>query len=759
MSTPRRRLQAFARSLSLLAALVATVPACQTRTAQPPARATATKSVATAAGEPARDHAFDLEERARQQRRAAAVEILRDDFGVPHVYGQTDADAVFGLLYAQAEDDFPRVERNYVWAIGRLAELEGERALYSDLRARLFMTHDEARAHYESAPTWLKELCVAFADGLNFYLATHPEVTPRLLTRFEPWMPMYFFEGSIGGDIEQVPLAGIEAFYGQHRAAPRRSSRSGQADEPRGSNGLAIAGSRTASGRAMLLINPHTSFYFRGEAHVVSEQGLNAYGAVTWGQFFIYQGFNEHNGWMHTTTYADFMDEFVEDVVEEDGALRYRYGEELREVERGRVTLRYRAPDGALARREFPTYRTHHGPITGLKGDKWVATKLNWDPARALEQSYRRTKTRDHAEFRRLMELRTNSSNNTVYADRDGTIAYYHGNFMPRRDPRFDYDDPVDGSDPRTDWRGLHRVDEIIQLVNPPSGWLQNCNSTPFTAAAEHSPAREDYPAYMARDPETFRAVHATRLLQEKGRALTLDGLIALAYDPALPAFELLIPGVVEAFEREGGDERLREAIALLRAWDHRVDVDSAAMTIAHFYGEQALARVKQQPGSRMARLERFARGAPRDQLSALADALVAIEEGFGARAIPWGQVNRLQRLSGAVDAGFDDAAPSLPIGLASGRWGALAAFGARAGDDTNRIYGYRGNSFVAVVEFGDRVRAKSLLAGGQSGDPASPHFFDQGARYQRGEFKEVAYYREDVEARAARRYHPGERG
>ena len=425
MPTPRRRLPTLTRPLLTPAAvaLVSTLSLGACQTAQPPARATATRSSshiaasATAAEQPGA--AIDPEERARQRRRAAAVEILRDEHGVPHVYGETDADAVFGLLYAHAEDDFPRIERNYVWAIGRLAELEGESALYSDLRARLFMSHDEARAYYESAPTWLKELCVAFADGLNYYLATHPEVRPQLLTRFEPWMPMFFFEGSIGGDIEQVPLAGIEAFYGRPRAAPRGASGAGNGDEPRGSNGFAIAGSRTASGRAMLLINPHTSFYFRGEAHVVSEQGLNAYGAVTWGQFFIYQGFNERNGWMHTTTYADFMDEFVEDVFEEEGALRYRYGDEVRDVERGRVTLRYREPGGAMAEREFPTYRTHHGPITGLQGDKWVATKLNWDPARALEQSYRRTKTRDHAEFRALMQLRTNSSNNTVYADRD----------------------------------------------------------------------------------------------------------------------------------------------------------------------------------------------------------------------------------------------------------------------------------------------------------------------------------------------------
>ncbi|MEE4164101.1 MAG: penicillin acylase family protein, partial [Woeseiaceae bacterium] len=217
-------------------------------------------------------------EYARLAARAERVTIIRDDFGVPHIYAPTDADAVFGMLYAEAEDDFPRVERNYVWAIGRLAEVEGESALFSDLRARLYMTEAEARAAYDSAPDWLRALCDSFADGLNWYLMTHPDVEPALLDRFEPWMPMYFFEGSIGGDIEQIPLEGIQAFYGGEEPRDRLATTAAAADtaEPRGSNGFAISGELTASGNAMLLINPHTSFYFRPEIHVVSDEGLNA---------------------------------------------------------------------------------------------------------------------------------------------------------------------------------------------------------------------------------------------------------------------------------------------------------------------------------------------------------------------------------------------------------------------------------------------------------------------------------------------------
>ncbi len=701
----------------------------------------------------------------RLQARAEAVTIIRDDFGVPHIYAKTDADAVFGMLYAQSEDDFNRVERNYIWATGRLAEVEGEPALYSDLRARLYMTVDEAKAAYDSAPDWLKALCDAFADGVNYYLLTHPEVEPRLLTRFEPWMPMFFSEGSIGGDIEQIPLDGIAAFYGdQDPTAVLEHARTETASliEPSGSNGFAISGKLTESGNAMLLINPHTSLFFRGEIHVVSEEGLNAYGAVTWGQFFVYQGFNEDTGWMHTSTYVDFIDEFIEDVFEENGQLMYRYGDETRPVWVSEVTLKYRDGD-TVSERTFPLYRTHHGPITHEIGGRWVATKINWDPVRALEQSFVRTKLDGHDAFRQMMNIRTNSSNNTVYADSSGNIAYYHGNFIPRRNPGFDFSKPVDGSNPATDWQGLHAVDETITLLNPPNGWIQNCNSTPFSAAAEYSPKREDYPAYMATAPENFRGIHATRLLSERSD-LTLEKLIDLAYDPYLPGFETLIPGLIEAYDQaEHTDPAIAVAIDILRNWDLRVSADSVAMTLAHFYGasylENGALPEDLADASRMERINFFGSGSPLDErLTLFSEVIAKLESDFGTWKAPWSDVNRYQRISGDIRQAFDDDAPSLPVGnMASSYWGSLAAFGARGERKTRRIFGTRGNSFVAVVEFGERVRAKTLLAGGQSGDPASPHFDDQAERYVNTEFKDAAYYREDVERRARRTYHPGD--
>ena len=717
--------------------------------------------VAACSGDAGRPGATVDPELARLEARAATVEIIRDDFGVPHVYGKTDADTVFGLLYAQAEDDFPRIERNYVWATGRLAEIEGERAIFSDLRARLYMTVDEAKAAYASAPGWLRALCDAWADGLNYYLLTHPEVHPKLLTRFEPWMPMFFSEGSIGGDIEQIPLERIARFYGGDAeelvAAAQEIER--EFANRGGSNGFAISGERTESGNAMLLINPHTSFYFRGEVHAVSEEGLNAYGAVTWGQFFIYQGFNEKTGWMHTSTYVDFIDEFVEVVDEVGGELVYRYGDETRPVEVSEITLRYKDGDG-FGERTFTVYHTHHGPVTHEIDGKWAVTKINWDPVNALIQSYTRTKLANYDKFREMMNIRTNSSNNTVFADAEGNIAYFHGNFIPRRDTRFDYSKPVDGSEPATDWQGLHTVDETITILNPPNGWIQNANSTPFTAAAEFSPKRDDYPTYMAPDDENFRGVHAVRLLTDAD-GLTLDGLIELAHDPYLPGFERLIGGLLEAWDNaEQNDPALSEPMEVLRAWNLETGRDSVAMTLAHFYGMNYLGReVAPEDLSGMQKIDYLGTDTqPAERLEVFAETVAMLANDFGDWRTPWGEINRFQRLSGAIDLEYDDDKPSLAVGMANSRWGALADFGADRHEGTKRLYGDNGNSFVAVVEFGDRVRAKSILVGGQSNDPDSPHFDDQAPMYVEHEFKDVAYYRQDVDRRAKERYRPGQR-
>ena len=697
---------------------------------------------------------------ARWQREARDVTIIRDDWGIAHIYGKTDADAVFGMLYAQAEDDFNRVEMNYIDAMGRRAEAEGEGQVYRDLRMKLFVDPDSLRAEYAASPAWLRSLMDAFADGLNYYLYTHPEVKPRVITRFEPWMALSFTEGSIGGDIERIAIDQLEAFYGHGPVTAASPAGSGAPAEPTGSNGIAIAPSNTLSHHALLLINPHTSFYFRSELQVVSDQGLDAYGAVTWGQFFVYQGFNERAGWMHTSSGADNMDEYLETVVKRGDRFYYRYGADERPVIASTIVVPYRTASG-MERKTFTVYRTHHGPIVRRADGKWVSIKLMQAPIKALIQSYTRTKARDYKAFRRTMELHTNSSNNTIFADADGDIAYFHANFIPRRDPRFDWTRPVDGSDPATEWKGLLSVDETPHLLNPASGWLYNSNNAPWSAAGPSSPKKEDYPSYVETGGESWRGLHAVRVLENR-KDFTLPSLMAAAYDSYLPAFAALIPPLVTAWDQSAPTDPLRAKdsaqIASLRAWDDRWGAGSVPTSLAVYWGE-AMAR-RASAASRSAGMagdiDLVQRATPTERLEALAAASDRLAADFGRWETPWGEINRFQRLTDDIVATFDDSKPSIPVGFTSARWGSLASFGARTYPGTKRMYGTSGNSFVAVVEFGDSVRARAVTAGGESGHPGSRHFDDEALRYSTGDLRQVYFYRNQLKGHTEREYHPG---
>lgn len=696
---------------------------------------------------------------ARWEETARRVRIVRDDWGIAHVYGKTDADAVFGMVYAQAEDDFNRVETNYVEALGRAAEAEGEGAVYRDLRAKMYADPDSLRAEYAASPAWLRKLMDSFADALNFYLYRHPGVEPRVIRHFEPWMALAFTEGSIGGDIEKIGVPALTAFYGG-----RSGIAAGSGDvayrEPRGSNGMAVAPSNTADHRALLLINPHTSFFFRSELQVVSEEGLDAYGAVTWGQFFVYQGFNDRVGWMHTSSGADDADEYLETIVRKGGRLYYRYGTELRPVVERRVVVPYRSP-GGMKRRVFTVYWTQHGPVVRSDGDRWVTIRMMHEPVKALIQSYTRTKARSYAEFRRTMELHTNSTNNTIYADADGHIAYFHANFIPRRDPRFDWTKPVDGSDPATDWHGVLPVGGSPHLLDPPNGWLYNSNDWPWSAAGRYSPKRADFPAYVETGGPSWRGEHAVMVLRGR-KDFTIERLRAAAYDSYLPAFAAMMPRLVAAYDSlPPGDtlrSRLAEQVALLRGWDYRWSVSSVPTSLAVFWGEDLARRVYPEALRAAVRVDDYmaTRATAAERLASLASASDRLVADFGGWRVPWGEINRFQRITADIVPKFDDRAPSIPVGFTSARWGSLASFGARPYPNTRRWYGTSGNSFVAVVQFGDSVRAIAVTAGGESGHPGSAHFDDQAKRYSTGALREVYFYPSQLKGHVEREYHPG---
>lgn len=696
------------------------------------------------------------------ENQAKKIEIIRDKWGIAHVYGKTDADAVFGMLYAQCEDDFNRIELNYVEKLGRLAEIKGEKNIFSDLQIRLLIDSTQAINDYKKATPWMKKLLVAYADGINYYLYKNPAVKPALLTKFKPWYPFLWTDGSIGAiNTGKLTLTELERFYTQKQEVTMRSAII--RDQHDGSNGFAFAPKITKSGNAILYINPHTTFYFRPEIHMQSEEGLNTYGAVTWGQFFIYQGFNEFCGWMHTSNNVDVVDMYAETITEKNGKYFYSFNGKTLPVQEKAISIKFTS-NGVVKQKTFTTYFTQNGPVMAKRDGKWISLKHKNQNPESLVQSWVRTKAKSFDEYKNAMRLTANASNNTVYADAAGNIAYWHGNFVPKRDAKFNWSEIVDGSTSATAWQGLHPLEETVHLYNPINGWLQNCNSTPFTVAGVNSPKKEDYPNYMAPDGENFRGISAVRLL-EQPRKYDLRTVTALGYDTYLSAFDILLPALVNAYDKLEANnplkEELKEAVSTLRNWDYNSSVTSVATTVALNWApriDKNIQNVYIADGEKdqVAKAKAFALSAkPDDLLIPLKSALADLKKRYGKWQMAWGEVNRFQRLTGKIDEEFSDNKPSLPVAFGPSTWGALPSYRSKS-FDTKNLYGYSGNSFVCAVEFGPRIKAKSILAGGNSSNPKSKHFNDQAELFANGEFKDVLFYKEDILKNAEKKYQPG---
>ncbi len=718
---------------------------------------------------------FTKSEIIRYQNQAKNVEIIRDNWGIPHVFGHSDADAVFGLLYAQCEDDFKRIEMNYIEKLGRLSEINGQTNLYDDLQIRLMIDSAEAVADYNKAAPWLKKLLNAQADGINYYLYKHPDVKPQIIKKFKPWYHLLWTDGSIGAiNTADITREEIKQFYEKktkitsllNQIPVATISKYANEYEQTGSNGFAISPKITEAGHALLYINPHTSFYYRPEVHLVSQEGLNSYGAVTWGQIFVYQGFNENCGWMHTTSNADVADVYSEKISINKGKYYYEFDKKLYPVVEKNIPIKY-LENGKLKTKQCKAYYTIHGPIMGERNGYWISLKSNNRSITSLIQSWKRIKALGFEDYKNIMNLKANTSNNTVFADNKGNIAYWHGNFLPIRDTTYNWGKPLDGTISTTNWKGLHTVAESVHMYNPENGWIQNCNSTPFTVSGAFSPKQNAYPLYMAPDGENFRGLNAVKVLN-KEKAFTLDKLIMAGYDNYLTAFEILIPALIKRFDENIKPtdtlyNSLQAPINMLRNWDYRATESSIASTLAIEWAYKLNAEIQkvyieQGETDQVQSTIRFSKNAPNSTfILPFYQTIQELNSHFGKWQIPWGEMNRYQRQNGDILQKYDDAKPSLPMGYASSLWGSLASFNSQHVQGQYKRYGFNGNSFICAVEFGEKVKAKSLLAGGNSGNPFSKHFGDQAERYTKGQFKDVLFYKEDIMKNIEKKYRPGE--
>ncbi|MFO0948928.1 MAG: penicillin acylase family protein [Planctomycetota bacterium] len=691
---------------------------------------------------------------------AKTVTIVRDTYGVPHIEGPTDAAVVFGFAYAQCEDYFWQVEDNFILSCGRYAEAHGRTGLNSDLLNRAFEVVPTSKADYAKLDPAMQAICTAFTDGVQFYLERHPEVKPRMMTTFEPWLLVAFTRHAM-----------IELAYRRANLSSKMPRMYEEIWSTVGSNAWAVAPSKTQSGHAMLFINPHQPWFGFGqmyEAHLKSGEGLNFTGATFLGSPFPLLGHNEEIGWGLTTNIPDIADAWRVTFDDPNNRLNYRYDKSYRLATEWKEQIKIKGKNG-FEERTHTFRKTHHGPITEKEDDQhYFAVKIaKLYDAFVPRENLRMAKARSLGELKAALATLEFQYQNVIYADRSGNIFYIYNGVVPKRDRQFNWEKPLDGSDPRTEWQGYHPIEDLPQVLNPATGYVQNCNSTPFTTTDDGSPLLYDYPDYMVGEKYTDerRAKMARKLLRESS-GITFEQMQQLAFDTTMYWAISEIPKYLQQFE-ELKETQPTEAAKLapymdhLRNWDCRVTADSTAATLCHAWYEEMYGAGSPARGLKKIYLEDRSK-----RLGALATAADTLKSHYGDWRVAWGDVFRIQRHTEVVDflaVPFSDKLPSLPCTAVPGPVGPVHTL-----HYTPRIavpfvktvkkrYGIVGASYVAVVEFGDRIRAGTLIQYGQSADPKSKHYFDQAELLSKQQLKPERFYWEDVLANAERTYHPGD--
>ncbi|HKQ78517.1 MAG TPA: acylase [Blastocatellia bacterium] len=723
---------------------------------------------------------------------AQSVVIYRDNWGVPHVYGPTDASVIFGFVYAQAEDNFWQIEDSYIQALGRASEVYGEQSLNADLTNRALEIVRISQAEYPKLSKQMKEICQATADGLNYFLEKNPQVKPRIITKFEPWYLLAFGrfaqyqlfiyrrsgirDAEIRTAVQEVQAKGKKEGE-TRRGGDKETGRVGDflspcplvpsspcplvplpGDDVIGSNTWAITPSKSASGHAMLLVNPHQPFFGPGqwiEGHVHSDSGWNMAGASFPGSPFPSLGHNDNLGWSHTVNVPDIVDIWTEKFDDPNNPLNYKYGGGYRTATEWTDILKIKTDKG-VETRTFKFRKTHHGPVVAVRDGNPLTVRMSrFESFGVMEQRYLMSKARNFKEFKAAMARAEVPMFNTMYADREGNIWYLYNGAVPKRDQKYDWTKPVDGSDPGAEWQGYHTIDELPQVFNPPSGWAQNCNATPFlaTSEAKGNPDASKFPKYMVGESDNARSRISRRLLDEKAK-FSFDDWTKAAFDTRVIEAETQIPPLIAEWEKLKAQDAARaektaEAVAALKSWNGVSAIDSIPMTVFTLWFYTSI-----QPQA-----QAMTRDNPYPKIAVLEYVLNDIARSWGTWKVAWGEISRIQRVhtSGNQEP-FSDDRPSLPVAGGPGDpIGIVFNFYTPVARGQKRRYGVAGHSFVSVVEFGPKPRALSLLQFGQSADPQSKHYFDQAALYSKQQFKPAWFTLDEIKANLERAYRPGE--
>ncbi len=663
--------------------------------------------------------------------------IHRDRFGVPHVESSSDAGAVYGWMYARAEDEFEKVEQACFLTLGRNAEHLGEEGLSWDRLVLALQIPSRARAKYEHLPSEVRELCDAAAAAMNHFAARHPERGLGLIEEFEPWhfvaqsYSWHLFQAAQTLREELGEVIGLGAFA-----------------FPEGSNAWAVAPQRTKAGYSLLLINPHMALDAVFEGQLISEQGLHLTGAAPFGRNLLpLYGHNEGLAWALTVNHPDVVDLYSLICLDDEGGMRHQWQGVWQPLESRSVEVRVR--DGSELRpRTLTFYDSPLGPLVAQRGATQVAIAVSGlEDNRFLETHYALARARDLDEVKAALGLGGWIFHNVVVATNLGDIWYVYGGRMPRRGQDVSFRGTRAAQGPEDRWQGFHPIEELPQVQNPPSGWIQNCNSDPFATSADGNPARGSFPTYLVGEEDSDGRSARSRTLLSQSGPLSFDRLSELAFDTGVGSADVWIEQIREALARRlevansthSPSAELQQAWQALEAWDHQAHVDSVPTTLFFLWFERYMTFVR-------------ANRRPPTADRVLEEVVHDLQERNGTWQVPWGQINRLQRPGSPTGS-------SWPVPGGHGAAGIQATFlsvfpqkGAPA-----RL-GTKGSGYVSVVELSSPPRSRSILPYGQSSQPHSAHFEDQAPLYAAGRMKENPFRLEDVRSKAVRSYRPGGR-